>query len=745
MAKRLLSVLVALALVVGLMPAVGATEVATEFSDMPDNWARKALESAVANGLLQGYDGKIMPDAPLTRAQMAAIVVRAFGATEEGDISSYTDVGNKWYKSDIAKAYKMGVMQGYAGKMNPESNITREQAFTILARALKLDPATSISKQFEDVDEISDFAKGAIYALVNAGYVQGSNNRLYPKNTITRAEFAQVMYNLIQQYINREGEYAEVANGNVMINVPNVTLKGVTVDGDLIIGDGVGGGDITLEDVIVTGRMVVRGGGQNSIIIRGKSSVSNVVAAKVDGAVRVKVEGDAEVEIIIVDDGSDDIIIEGNVGSVEVKSDVTVTISNANIGSVKVAENAEAAKIVVSADSKVENVEVQAQNAEINVEGTVNNVSTSAANTVVTGKGTVKKVEVKKGADGTKVETPKTQITVDEGVTGVTAGGGKEVEGGKTVTNNDDGSDVVTPPTGGGTYTPPVPEVETATFKPVDSIGIHDGKVYEGYKLMAGEDQIDLVASNIESMTVLEPGATEPKTLTVGDDSDPLLWFNVQNATGDYKYTVKTKVGKVYEATIEWTAPVTVNAEATGAEGKHDGNYYVEYKLGNLDLSSFTKMYQIKPNGEVFELTANTDSNLWFKTNGQVEGDHVFLVKQGETWYTATITYSEEEEQSDETETEATTEEPTENEAETDVHEEVEDVIDGEESEVETEESSEEALVEDNVEEVEAEEPVIETEVEDVEEEQVETETYMEDPDDIQEDEEDVDEEKEVA
>jgi lipoprotein-anchoring transpeptidase ErfK/SrfK len=183
------------------------------------------------------------------------------------------------------------------------------------------------------------------------------------------------------------------------------------------------------------------------------------------------------------------------------------------------------------------------------------------------------------------------------------------------------------------------PVVETATFKPVDSIGIHDGKVYEGYKLMAGEDQIDLVASNIESMTVLEPGATEPKTLTVGDDSDPLLWFNVQKATGDYKYTVKTKVGKVYEATIEWTAPASVDAEATGAEGEHDGNYYVEYKLGELDLSSFTKMYQIKPNGEVSELTANTDSNLWFKTNGQVEGSHVFLVKQGETWYTATITY----------------------------------------------------------------------------------------------------------
>jgi hypothetical protein len=52
-------------------------------------------------------------------------------------------------------------------------------------------------------------------------------------------------------------------------------------------------------------------------------------------------------------------------------------------------------------------------------------------------------------------------------------------------------------------------------------------------------------------------------------------------------------------------------------------------------------MYQIKPNDEVSELTANTDKNLWFKTNGQVEGSHVFLVKRDGIWYTATITYNE--------------------------------------------------------------------------------------------------------
>lgn len=76
---------------------------------MPDNWSTAALKHAVENGLLQGADGKIMPDDKLTRAQLVTIIVRAFGATEKGDIEHYTDVKaggcnrNLWRKlnSDI--------------------------------------------------------------------------------------------------------------------------------------------------------------------------------------------------------------------------------------------------------------------------------------------------------------------------------------------------------------------------------------------------------------------------------------------------------------------------------------------------------------------------------------------------------------------------------------------------------------------------------------------------------------------
>jgi hypothetical protein len=443
MAKKFLSILLVLVLVLGLLPAAGAAALSTSptFSDMPDNWATEALESAVANGLLFGDAGKIMPDSPLTRAQMATIIARAFGATKEGDISEYADVkSTDWFAGSMAKAYKMGVMQGYAGKMEPNSNISREQAFAVLARALKLEPASVLSKSFEDEGEISDWAKGEVYALVNAGYIQGSNGKLNPKANISRAEFAQMMHNLIKQYIKAEGEYTEVANGNIMVNAPGVTLKNVTINGDLIVGDGVGDGNLTLDNVTIKGRLLARGGGVNSIIIIGGSVEGKVIVAKVDGDIRVSVEGGADVEVIVIDDGKDDVIIEGTIGTVQITAaEVPVVIQNATVEKIEVVASG-AANITVANGAAVTDVVVNSSAAgtALNIEGKVNTVETSAANTAVSGTGTVSTVTAKEGADHTAVTTPNTKVN-NEGASGVTAGGGKEVPENGSVNNNNQG------------------------------------------------------------------------------------------------------------------------------------------------------------------------------------------------------------------------------------------------------------------------------------------------------------------
>ena len=454
MAKKFLSVLLALVLIVGLLPTMGAAAAGgeTQFSDMPDNWATKALESAVENGLLLGDNGKIMPDSPLTRAQMATIIARAFAATEEGDLSAYSDVkSTDWFASSMSKAYKMGVIQGYDGKMNPNDNITREQAFAVLARALKLTPANSASKTFEDANKISDWAKGEVYALVNSGYIQGASGKLNPQSNISRAEFAQVMYNLIKQYISEAGEYTEVADGNIMVNVPGVTLKNLTISGDLIVGDGVGDGELTLDNVTVKGRLLGRGGGVDSIVIIGGGVEGKVVIAKVDGQIRISIEGGADVKVIVIDDGKDDVIIEGTVGAIEVAvSGVPVVVQNATVDKIVVTAEG-AADITVAKGTVVTNIEVTSagQGTALIIEGSVTTIETSAPDTAVSGSGGVGTVTTKEGADNTTVATPNTKIT-NEGAAGVGTGDGIEVPKGESITTDDKGSVIAPPPPSSG-------------------------------------------------------------------------------------------------------------------------------------------------------------------------------------------------------------------------------------------------------------------------------------------------------
>ena len=77
-------------------------------------------------------------------------------------------------------------------------------------------------------------------ALVSAGYVNGSDGKLQPKATITREQFAQVIYNMLSHYITAAGTYTQDLTGNVMVNVPGVILQNMTITGDLIVGEGVG-------------------------------------------------------------------------------------------------------------------------------------------------------------------------------------------------------------------------------------------------------------------------------------------------------------------------------------------------------------------------------------------------------------------------------------------------------------------------------------------------------------------------
>lgn len=304
--KRITALVLSLALSLGLVGSASAAggKTAANFPDFDGGaWYAQAVSAAVDNGLLEGTDqGKLNPEGNLTRAEMAAMVDRAFGTYVEGDISRFTDVPkDAWYYDEIAMACHMGTYEG-TGKstMSPENTITRQEVLTILARALQLDTEaykdTDLS-QFADAVQVADWALPSVRAMVGAGYVQGRPEGLAPAASITRAEFAQLFHNIIGTYITQEGTYTQDYEGNLLVRTDDVVLKDLTVDGDLILGCGAADGDVTLDNVTVTGRVVVWGGGTDAVWMNNDTDVAELVVCRVDGPVKVIFDRDSTLAV----------------------------------------------------------------------------------------------------------------------------------------------------------------------------------------------------------------------------------------------------------------------------------------------------------------------------------------------------------------------------------------------------------------------------------------------------------------
>ena len=307
--KRILALFLAavscLSLVVSASAANTANRKATDFRDYDRTaWYAEAVSADVDNGLLYGKSSTIIdPNGDMTRAEMAAIINRSFGCYVKADISKYADVSkSKWYYDNIAMAVQMGTYVGRSSSaMAPDSPITRQEAMTVVARALDLDydayAKTDLSA-FSDRSDISSWALPYVRAMVGADYIHGRGKILAPLDNITRAEFAQIFHNIIGTYITTKGSYDKDIKGSVLVRTADVELKNLTVDGDLIIGCGAADGKITLDNVNVKGRLLVWGGGTKAVYCNNGTQMPEVVVARVDDAVKVIYDRDSTLAVI---------------------------------------------------------------------------------------------------------------------------------------------------------------------------------------------------------------------------------------------------------------------------------------------------------------------------------------------------------------------------------------------------------------------------------------------------------------
>lgn len=220
MKRKILAALLTLVMVFSLLP-VSAWAEETTYSDVAGHWAQSAILRWSDYGVLQGSEGKFSPDGTLTRGQMAVILSRLLNLPAAPS-AGFTDVApDAWYADGINRCAAAGILQGSEGKAMPEDPITREQAMVMLCRALGIAAEdVGVLAAFSDVSLASDYARPYVAALVKAGVVKGdANGLLNPLSKITRAEIVTMIDRLVGHYAKEAGAFVDASDGALVIVV----------------------------------------------------------------------------------------------------------------------------------------------------------------------------------------------------------------------------------------------------------------------------------------------------------------------------------------------------------------------------------------------------------------------------------------------------------------------------------------------------------------------------------------------
>jgi hypothetical protein len=171
--------------------------------DVAGHWALDNIHKLVAQGCISGYpDGSFKPDSTITRAEFAAVLVKAF-KLEDTDGKTFTDTAAHWAKDYIAAAAANGLVNGYAnGAFGPDDLITREQMAVMIVKAAKLAPAAAEAPRFADSGSISAWAKEAVATATENGIIRGyADNTVRPGGSATRAEAVTVIINTLHKTV----------------------------------------------------------------------------------------------------------------------------------------------------------------------------------------------------------------------------------------------------------------------------------------------------------------------------------------------------------------------------------------------------------------------------------------------------------------------------------------------------------------------------------------------------------------
>lgn len=184
---------------------VAPNELLNSFSDIENvAWAKDAINYLADSGIISGKEiGKFYPNDVLKREELAKILTLSFALDGTPENIEFADVdAESWYYPYVLKTLANGVINGNGESFGIGLAVTREDAATMIYRAIKdtVELTEEEKTEFSDDAEIAEYAKEAVYALKQLKILDGvGDNAFAPKKNVTRAELAKIIYSVLKE------------------------------------------------------------------------------------------------------------------------------------------------------------------------------------------------------------------------------------------------------------------------------------------------------------------------------------------------------------------------------------------------------------------------------------------------------------------------------------------------------------------------------------------------------------------
>ncbi|TLS52026.1 hypothetical protein FE782_11655 [Paenibacillus antri] len=176
------------------------------FEDLTNHWAKADIELLASKFILKGMSASTFePEASVTRAQFAAMLMQALSLSEAPAHAAFSDVRpGDWHAGAVGAAAKAVLIAGYAdGTFQPDRTITRQEMAVIVSRALafvdKPAPESGPTLRYSDAAGIPEWASGAVAEASSAGIMSAvAADRFGGEQSTTRAQAAVVLKRMLQ-------------------------------------------------------------------------------------------------------------------------------------------------------------------------------------------------------------------------------------------------------------------------------------------------------------------------------------------------------------------------------------------------------------------------------------------------------------------------------------------------------------------------------------------------------------------